>query len=147
MKRFTILITGSRTWDNVDSIKHRIIQTLSEWLEENPTYRTKPFNEWLTIVHGGCPSGADRLADILGRSTFNCKVIVYPADWAKYQKRAGPLRNLHMVQKSGADACLAFIRDKSKGATQCRNEAKRFGMPTETFMYDLELERYPVKET
>lgn len=145
-KRLRILITGSRDWDNFDSIKHRIVEVMGEWLKENPECRTKPFNSWLTVIHGGCPSGADRLADIFARDTLNCKVIVYQADWKKYGKRAGPLRNLHMVEKSNADACLAFIKDNSDGATGCRNAAKRYGIPTETFRYIDELEKFPVPE-
>ncbi len=137
-KKFILLITGSRDWDNYKSIQNRIIHTVGDWLLENPEYRRKPLHEWLTIVHGGCPRGADRLADIFARKVLKCKVIVYPADWAKHQKRAGPLRNLAMVQKSNADACLAFIKDNSKGATGCRDLAKKHGIPTETVIYDFE---------
>jgi len=145
-KKFVILITGSRDWDNFESIKHRIIQAIAEWLQENPEYSKIPMSEWLTVVHGGCPRGADRLADIFARNTLKCKVIVYQADWKKYGKRAGPVRNLQMVQKSNADACLAFIKDRSSGATGCRDAADKFGIATETFHYVNELEEYPLPE-
>lgn len=146
-KRFVLLITGSRSWDNYKSIQHRMMEAISEWLEDNPEYRRQPMADWLTVVHGGCPSGADRLADYFARNTLNCKVVVYPADWAQYGRRAGFVRNLIMVKQSNADACLAFIRDKSKGATGCRNEAKKFGIGTETFDYIKECELWPVSES
>lgn len=145
-KRLVILITGSRTWDNYKSIQMRIMQTIGEWLEDNPAFKGKPLVDYVTVVHGGCPSGADRLADIFARETLKCKVIVYPADWGKWGKRAGMLRNLYMVEKSEADVYLAFIRDKSKGATGCRNAAKKHGIAGETYHYEDEAEIYPSPE-
>ncbi len=121
-----------------------MMQAIEEWLQEYPHLRSKPLSQWLTVIHGGCPRGADRLADIFARSILDCKVIVYPADWAQYGKRAGFVRNLQMVQKSNADVCLAFIKDKSKGATGCRDQAKKHGIPTETFIYTDECEKWPV---
>jgi hypothetical protein len=143
-KRLTILITGSRTWDNYKSIQMRMMQAVGELLIDNPTFKGKPLAEYVTVVHGGCPSGADRLADIFARETMKCKVIVYLADWGKWGKRAGMLRNLYMVEKSEADVYLAFIRDKSKGATGCRNAAKKHGIAGETYHYEDELEIYPL---
>lgn len=122
------------------------MEAIQEWLIEYPHLKNRPLSEWVTIIHGGCPSGGDRLADIFGRRTLNCKVIVYPADWRKYGRRAGPVRNLQMVQKSNADVCLAFIKDRSKGATGCRDLANKYGIPTETFYYEQECEKWPVPQ-
>ncbi len=121
------------------------MDTISDWLQDNPEYRKKPLHEWLTVVHGGCPKGADRLADIFARKVLKCKVIVYPADWKKHGKRAGPLRNLQMVQQSKADVALAFLRNNSSGTKNCRDAAKKQGLATETFHYQDELEQYPIK--
>jgi hypothetical protein len=145
-KKFTILITGSRDWDNYKSIQHRILETVSDWLEDNPGYRNKPLHEWLTVVHGGCPKGADRLADVFARNILKCKVIVYPADWKKFGKRAGPLRNLQMVQKSDASVCLGFIKDNSSGAKGCMKVAKAHGLPIEPFHYIDECELWPIPD-
>lgn len=109
-----ILITGSRTWNNRDLIAYQIGRFVG-WEEAE--------GGEVTIVHGGCPSGADFIADQIARLA-GLKVEVHPADWNRYGKRAGFIRNDEMV-KAGANVVLAFIRDNSKGATMCADLAER----------------------
>lgn len=59
----------------------------------------------LTVVHGGAP-GADSLADDWCR-TFGVAVDPHPADWKRYGRAAGPIRNREMVN-AGADLVIAF---------------------------------------
>lgn len=82
------------------------------------------------VIHGGA-SGADEQA-----GTF-CKTIkateeIHLADWDRYGKKAGPIRNRHMVEL-GADVCLAFIKNNSRGASHCSRVAKGAGIPTKIF--------------
>src|SRR3954471_4405519 len=112
MKVFRILITGSRDWDDYDTVCKTIINTIGEYLQEHPELRTRPV-DWVTIVHGDCPKGADRLADIFATNVLGCDVERYPADWGT-GRAAGFKRNARMVN-TAPDVCLAFIRDKSKG--------------------------------
>lgn len=57
------------------------------------------------IVSGACPTGAD-----VGGETFAAEweipVRRFPADWAKWGKRAGPIRNAQMAEY--ADAVALF---------------------------------------
>lgn len=135
-----ILITGSRTWDLYDSISARITEAILEWVKEYPGLDRGPI-DWVTIVHGNCPRGADALADHFATKVLHCDVERYDADWAQFQKRAGFVRNRRMVNTM-PDVCLAFIRDRSKGASSCRDLAKAAGIPTETFLYENEIELY-----
>jgi hypothetical protein len=135
-----ILITGSRDWDLYESIAARITEAILEWVKDHPGLEKGPI-DWVTIVHGHCPKGADALADHFATNILRCEVERYPADWSQFGKSAGFKRNRRMVN-SMPDICLAFIRDKSRGATDCRNQAKQAGIATETFLYENEIEIY-----
>lgn len=106
-----ILITGSRDWDDV----WRIRKVLS-------AYRTYPD---AVLVSGACPSGADRFAEEIWEG-WGLPVERHPADWSK--RGAGPTRNRKMVEL-GADVCLAFRKDHSRGTTHCANYATLKGIP------------------
>lgn len=59
-----------------------------------------------TVVHGGA-RGADALAgDVAGR-VLGYKVEVHQADWHRYGKSAGPIRNQRMLD-SGIDYAIGF---------------------------------------
>lgn len=113
-----ILITGSRSWDDPEIIVDAIL------------YHTRYVKESdVVIVHGSCPKGADQMADDISHN-FSWTVERHPADWQKHGKRAGYVRNSDMV-KLGADLCLAFIKNSSRGATMCADLADKAGIPVE----------------
>lgn len=132
---YRILITGSRTWSNEQSIRDALANIISQHGPEN-----------VTVVHGACPQGADALADRIASAWAGVTVERHPADWAApcstlcrthrrrrgdgttYCPAAGINRNQHMVDL-GADLCLAFIKDNSRGATDCARRAARAGIP------------------
>jgi hypothetical protein len=58
-----------------------------------------------TLIHGGA-SGADRLAGEWAASR-GISVEVYPADWQKYGRAAGPIRNQRMIDRK-PDMVVAF---------------------------------------
>lgn len=136
MPELRILITGSRTWDDYDTIAKTIVKTIGEYIQEHPELRSRPV-DWVTIMHGNCPSGADYLADHFATTKLKCNVERYTADWSVHGRSAGFKRNRRMVNML-PDVCLAFIRDRSKGATNCRDLAKAAGIATETIYYDPE---------
>lgn len=139
-----ILITGSRDWDNFKSIQYRIVEAIEEWINDHPGLDSSGPLDWVTIIHGGNPRGADRIADIFARK-HGLPLEVYEAQWDKFGRSAGYRRNRLMVSKNPT-ICLAFIKDKSRGATDCRNQSKQAGIPTETFLYEDECERFPLPE-
>ena len=124
-----ILVTGSRTWED----KHAIAQALIEALRERtPKVGNMNFLTGdVTVVHGACPIGADRLADEWCKANF-IEVEPHPAKWQEFGKRAGFLRNAEMVGL-GADLCLAFIKDESRGASMTARLCEEAGIPTRRF--------------
>lgn len=135
-----ILITGSRTWDLYESVSSRITEAILDWVQTHPGLEKGPI-DWVSIVHGNCPRGADAIADNFATQILRCTVERFDADWKNFGKSAGFRRNARMVN-TAPDICLAFIRDKSAGSTGCRNLAKKAGIPTETFLYENEIEIY-----
>lgn len=112
-----ILVTGSRTWDDAEIIEGALRPFVEQVGAEN-----------VTVVHGACPHGADALAHRIARR-LGMAPEPHPADWRRHGKRAGFLRNKAMVAL-GADACLAFIRDGSRGATHTADLAEAANIPT-----------------
>ena len=111
-----VLITGSRTWQSAETIR----ETLS----------TVPGGPH-TLVSGACPLGADAMAEDAA-ARMGWEIERHPADWNRYGKRAGFIRNSLMVEL-GADQCFAFIRDNSKGASMTARIAESAGIPTTIF--------------
>ena len=118
-----ILVTGSRDWKNAEAIE-RAFQIIERDLADAGRLK-----EPVIIVHGGA-RGADTLAGPIALEVFGAiKVEAYKADWDTYGKAAGFMRNAEMVQR-GADVCLAFIKNNSRGATHCAQLAEEAGIRT-----------------
>lgn len=113
-----ILVTGSRDWTNRDAVNLALHKVLRDFPLEP-----------ITLVHGGCPTGADYLAHSFAH--FSSRWIdeeVHPADWKKHGRAAGPIRNQHMVDL-GADLCVAFPLGESRGTRHCMKAAAKAGIP------------------
>ncbi len=110
---FRLLVTGARVWDDT--------WTLSKYL--NDVYRHNPD---LVIVHGDCPLGADKMAKEWAE--FNeIPQEAYPADWDKYGRAAGHIRNKQMVDTK-PDYAVAFIKGESRGTNNCLDHIKKAGI-------------------
>lgn len=79
-----------------------------------------------TVVIHGDARGADRLADHAARG-LGLKVEPYPADWSRYGKRAGILRNLEMLD-SNPTTVIAFWDGESRGTQHTIDEARKRGI-------------------
>jgi hypothetical protein len=85
------------------------------------------------LVHGDCPDGDRQAAGIWRGLGGECEA--HPADWEEHGRAAGPIRNQRMVE-SGINACLAFIRNGSRGASHCAALAEDAGIPTVRYTYE-----------
>ena len=102
-----VIIAGGRKFDNYKLLVSKCDKALS----------VVPHVE---IVSGGA-IGADNLGQIYAiEKGYDIKV--FPADWLKYGKRAGPIRNEEMAKY--ADALIAFWDGKSKGTKHMIDLAK-----------------------
>ncbi len=111
-----ILITASRTWTNRVLIQQHLL-TIA--------------HHNIVVVHGACPKGGDQIADEICEF-YQIPKERHPADWDRHGRRAGYVRNAHMVNLV-ADLCLAYIHNKSRGASMCADLAEKAGIPTRRF--------------
>lgn len=113
-----ILVTISRDWDDYETVEDALYDAA-----HTPDGHTLSFPK-LTIVHGASQMDwfIAGMAHTLGMNTEP-----HRADWVSYGHRAGMVRNAEMVN-AGADLCLAFIKNDSRGATHCADLAEKAGI-------------------
>lgn len=115
-----VLICGSRGWSDPAPINALLagLDVLAEGAGEK-----------LVVIHGDAP-GADRLAKKLAHQ-WGAEVIDEPADWERYGKAAGPVRNQKMLDEHEPDLVYAFRAEgKSNGTDDMVTKAKAAGLPT-----------------
>jgi hypothetical protein len=61
----------------------------------------------LTVIHGGCATGADKIADKWAKAN-GIPRQVFAADWLTHQNKAGPMRNQRMLDEGKPDLVIAF---------------------------------------
>lgn len=133
-----LLVTGSRHWVDHEAIRVALADAREQLGDD-------------TILIHGDARGADRIAAHIWHCEWMLAAEDYPADWTgpcaptcpsqhrkwnsrnqNYCPRAGHRRNAEMVEL-GADLCLAFILDRSAGATQCARLATDAGIEVRRF--------------
>ncbi len=118
-----LLVCGDRNWSDGSAIRETIT-------------RFQP-----KIVIEGCANGADKLAGIVG-DELGIEVLRFPADWDKYGKAAGPIRNSQMLREGKPDVVIGFHYkiDESKGTRDMLTRAKKAGKAT--FIFDGKLKEF-----
>ena len=82
-------------------------------------------------------SGTARGADTLGVQyaiEHNYHIKEFPANWNKYGKKAGYLRNLEMAKY--ADACIVFWNGTSRGTKHMIDIANKLNLPLRIVRYN-----------
>ena len=81
-------------------------------------------------IYVGCANGVDKVI----RSHFDYCDVFY-AEWDKYGKRAGSLRNTKMIDsRIGYTTLVAFPHSTSRGTVHAINYAKKLGLEVVIFM-------------
>ena len=76
-----------------------------------------------TLVVSGAAKGADSLGEKWAIEN-NIKTLIFPANWEKYGKRAGFIRNEDIIKN--CDYVIAFWDGISKGTSHSLNLAKKY---------------------
>lgn len=110
-----VLVTGSRDWERRARLNH----TLDMFME----------SEGVSVIIEGEARGADRLAREWAEGK-GIPVLPFPADWERYGRSAGPIRNRQMLVDGKPDVVIAFHPDieTSKGTKDMVRQAEKAGV-------------------
>ena len=115
-----IIIAGSREYNNYEEAAKLIDKFIKDVNSSN-----------VVIVSGGA-KGADKIGEeYAARNGLDC--VVYKANWGKYGKQAGIIRNGEMAKN--ADCLLAFWNGESRGTYNMINTAKKRKLKVRVFNY------------
>lgn len=112
-----LLIVGSRNFDNFELLKEELDKIIADYDK--------------TIIISGGAKGADYLAELYADRNHLGKIIM-KADWNKYGKSAGYVRNREMhkfISEKKNRLCVAFWDGKSKGTTHSFDLANIYNNP------------------
>ena len=109
-----IIISGSRVYNDTE----KMFGILDKYL------LTHHAPSDIIIVHGAA-NGADWLAGDWARQR-GTHADIFPADWRKHDKAAGPIRNQQMLD-AGCDGVIAFPLSGSIGTYDMIERAKKAG--------------------
>lgn len=116
-----LIVAGGRNFDNTDYL----IKCLTELANEGK------IPDEPELVCGMAP-GADRTAWNLWHNA-NMPIHAFPANWNKFGKRAGIIRNAEMGDY--ADVLVAFWDGQSKGTKHMIEYMTKLGKPVYVFKY------------
>lgn len=121
MSEIRIIIAGTRDFNRYDILEPEAADFVDEFKNCNPECI-------ITIVSGGA-RGADLLGERFAKE-HGFKLVRFPADWKKYGKHAGPIRNRKLLNyaKEETGVLLAFWDRKSRGARNMIDIAKDAGI-------------------
>ena len=111
-----VLVCGGRDFDDYNLLADTLLGLLEQYGSKD------------VIFISGRARGTDRLGERFAK-TNNCKLLVFPADWDKFGKGAGPIRNQQMIDEGKPDLVVAFPTKTSRGTYDMINKAKKAGLP------------------
>ncbi len=120
-KDFNVIIAGSRTFNNYKLLEDKV----------NNILKNKKETDNIVIISGNA-NGADKLGEsYANKNHYN--LVIKPAEWKIYGKKAGYIRNIEMANI--ANALIAFWDGKSKGTQHMINIAKEKNLLTRIIIY------------
>ena len=123
-ERYRLIIAGTRSFNDYEMLRNTVFAALLEQARWTYGFSAE-------IVSGGAP-GADTLA-VRYATEADIPFKVFPADWKKYGRSAGPRRNRQMAEY--ADAAIVFWDGKSRGTQNMIQQMRELGKPVEVIIY------------
>lgn len=108
-KQFRVIVAGGRDFCDYLYLKNTLDYLLQNIQDE-------------IIIVSGMAKGADHLGELYGIER-GYKILYFSAEWDKFGKSAGYIRNEQMARN--ADALVAFWNGKSHGTRHMIQVAKR----------------------
>jgi hypothetical protein len=116
-----LLVCGSRLWKD-ERVVGQSLRRIKARIE--------------VVIHGGA-RGADYMANRQAER-LNLPIEVYPANWDRDGKGAGPIRNQQMLDEALPDWVFAFTDDieASRGTADMVRRSMADDRVTHVFLYD-----------
>lgn len=113
-----LIIAGGRDFNDYNLLKKEALKFIGE--------------EEIDCIISGMAPGADTLGVKFAKE-YGYKLKEYPADWKKFGRRAGPIRNKIMAHK--ASHLIAFWDGDSTGTRHMINYASDCGLVVKVISY------------
>jgi hypothetical protein len=111
------VVTGYRGWVSADAV----FRTLDEVIRRSPDS-----DNFMGV--GDCPTGGDLFA-IEWSVDRKVPHEIFRANWSELGKRAGMVRNEHMINMVRPELVVAFLDPKSRGTLHARRYARSLEIP------------------
>ena len=114
MKEYRVVVAGCRNFADYARLKAELS---AYFLSLAPC---------TVIIVSGCAAGADALGERYA-AEHGLAIERFPADWERYGRAAGPMRNRQMAK--AADAVIVFWDGRSRGTKSMIECAKKENKP------------------
>lgn len=122
-RQFKVIIAGTRFFNDYSLLKETADRLLADKITAGYS---------IVIVSGGC-AGADVLGERYAKEN-GYSIDRYPAEWQKYGRKAGIMRNA--VMADNADALIAYWDGISRGTKNMIDEAWKKGLAVRVKRYE-----------
>lgn len=111
-----VLVCGGRDFNEYESLEYFLDAFRAE-------------NDVSVVIHGAA-RGADSMAGEWAKSR-GIPVIVFPADWNRHGRAAGPIRNKKMLDEGKPNLVISF--PGGRGTANMMEQARAAGVPVMSF--------------
>ena len=123
-----VIVAGGRNFDN-----YQLLQSCLDYIFKDISPKVD-----IEIVSGHA-EGADKLGEKYAKD-HNLSLKVFPAEWEKYGKKAGSIRNSQMIDyaKEQIPMVVAFWNGKSRGTMDTLSKAQLNGIESIVILFNSE---------